>query len=287
MPSQIDRVSASPPGLPTVTVAIPVYNGSRYVVDTIKAVQGQTFADWELIIVDNASTDDTQAVLDSMLATVADPRIRVFRNSHTVTPPENWNIAISHARGRYVKLLCADDLTTPDCLERQVAALDEHPSAALAAGARIIINSRGRRLFVRNGIGRTGLYPGRDVIRRCIMAGTNIIGDPVTVLWRRSVMDQVGAFDTEGFYCIDVDYWLRLLNFGDLYFDAQPVGFYRIHPQATATRLAKVTVDDFERMARKQADNGMVKLSRSDIRIVRAKSWLQSKIRQAIYRWLG
>jgi len=243
--------------------------------------------DWEPVVVDNASTDETGPILERVLTQAPDPRIRVYRNPRTVTPPENWNIAISHARGRYLKLLCADDIPTRDCLERQVAALDNHPTASLASGARIIINSRGRRLFTRNGIGRTGLYPGRDTIRRCVMAGTNIIGDPVNVMWRRSAMDKIGVFDCKAVYCIDSDYWLRLLNVVYLYFDAKPVGFYRIHAQATATRLAQVTVDDFERTARKQAECGTVKLSRFDVRVLRAKARLQSHIRQTIYRWLG
>ena len=287
MSPEAAALSDSEPRPPEVTVAIPAYNASRYLAETIDAVRRQSFTDWELVVVDNASTDDTGLVIERIFEAANDTRMRVVRNSRTVSPADNWNIAISHARGRYLKLLCADDLPTADCLERQVAALDDNPSASLAAGSRIIINGRGRRLFVRNGIGRTGLYPGRRMIRRCIMSGTNIIGDPVTVMWRRSAMEQVGVFDTGSLYCIDVEYWLRLLGVGDLYYDAVPVGFYRVHAQATATSLTKVTVDDFERTARLQAGRGTVRLSGSDVRILRMKSWLQSKLRQAIYRWLG
>jgi glycosyltransferase involved in cell wall biosynthesis len=270
-----------------VSVVIPAYNAAAYLDTTIQGVLDQTFSDWELIVVDNASTDDTGAILDRLLATEADGRIRVARNPRTVPAPDNWNIAVSLAHGRYMKLLCADDVLTKDCLERQVRALDHYPSATLAAGSRIVINSRGKQLFIRNGIGRTGIYNGREMIRRCIMAGTNIIGDPVNVMWRRSAMEQVGVFDPEVVYCTDVEYWLRLLSTGDLYYDALPVGFYRIHSQAAATGLAGVTVDDFERAARKQVARGTVSLSRSDIRFLRTKSWVQSKMRQAIYRWLG
>lgn len=275
------------PAEPVVTVAIPAFNASRYLGETVDAVRNQTFPDWELVVVDNASTDETGAMLDRLLVEAADPRIRVFRNPRTVTPPENWNIAISHSRGRYLKLVCADDIPTPDCLERQVAALDSNPSASLASGARVIINSRGVRLFTRNGFGRTGLYPGRDVIRRCIMAGTNIIGDPVHVMWRRSSMEQVGAFDPAAVYCPDVDYWLRFLGHGDLYYDTCPVGAFRIHRKAATTGLAHVAVEDFVRMADKQAKLGAVRLSSCDYRIVRLKSRLQGWARQAIYRWLG
>ena len=119
------------------------------------------------------------------------------------------------------------------------------------------------------------------------MAGTNIIGDPVNVLWRRSAMEQVGVFDHEVKYCIDIDYWLRLLAVGDLYFDAKPVGMYRIHAQALATGFGDVTVEDFLRMAQKQVAKGSLRLSSFDRCIVGWKSWLASIARQAVYRTLG
>ena len=273
--------------LPTVSVCIPAYNAARYLEATIRAVLAQTFDDWELLIVDNASTDDTSHVLEMFLASEADDRLSVIRNPVTLPMARNWNTAISRATGRYVKLICADDMPTHDCLERQVRLLDSHPSAAIAAGSRTIINSKGRRLFVRNGIGRSGLYDGRGMIRRCIMSGTNIIGDPVNVMWRRSAMEQVGSFDPEVVYCADVEYWLRLLGVGDLIYDSKPVGLYRIHHQAAATGLANVTVEDFLRTARKQVELGTVALSPLDLGIIRTKSWFKSKARQAIYRWLG
>jgi glycosyltransferase involved in cell wall biosynthesis len=249
-------------------------------------VQRQTFSSLELLIVDNASTDQTDALLKAVTNS-GDVRIKVFRNTETVPAPENWNIALSKARGIYLKLLCADDVMMPDCIERQVRGLEQQPTAAIAAGSRTIINSAGRRLFVRNGIGRSGLYDGRGMIRRCIMSGTNIIGDPVNVMWRRSAMEQVGSFDPEVVYCTDVEYWLRLLGVGDLIYDSKPVGLYRIHRQAAATGLASVTVEDFLRTARKQVERGTVALSPLDLGIIRTKSWFKSKARQAIYRWLG
>lgn len=275
-----------PTACPVVSIVLPAYNAARYLIETIESVQRQTFSSLELLIVDNASTDHTDALLKAV-TNRGDLRIKVFRNTETVPAPENWNIALSKARGTYLKLLCADDVMMPDCIERQVRGLEQQPTAAITAGSRTIINSAGRRLFVRNGIGRSGLYEGRAMIRRCIMSGTNIIGDPVNVMWRRSAMEQVGSFDTDVVYCTDVEYWLRLLSVGNLIYDSKPVGFYRIHRQAAATGLASVTVEDFLRTARKQVERGTVTLSPLDLRIIQTKSWFKSKSRQAIYRWLG
>lgn len=272
---------------PDISVVVPAYNAARYLQQTLESVLCQTFTNWELVIVDNASTDETPRLIDRLLAQAHDSRVRVVRNNVTVPAPENWNIAVSKSRAGLLKLLCADDVLEPDALERQYRFLIDHPQASFATSARLLINSSGKPLFVRNGIGKTGFYDGKAMIRRCIMSGTNIIGEPVHVMWRRSAMERVGLFDPEVAYATDVEYWLRLLSVGGLVHDAKPVGWYRIHAEAAATRLAAVTVEDFVRTARKQVGRGAVTLSKFDFRIVRARSWLKSKVRQALYRALG
>ena len=184
-------------------------------------------------------------------------------------------------------MLCHDDLLYPDSLERQVRALQSNPAAVVASGARTIINSKGTVLFNRSVIRKTGLYPGRAMIRRCIMAGTNIIGDPVNVMWRRSAMEKVGAFDPSVVYCTDIECWLRLLSVGDLYYDTEPTGFYRIHRNAAAMGLAGVTVQDFVHTAKLQVERGSLILTALDLRVIAWKSRLQSKLRQNLYRILG
>ena len=272
---------------PEISVVVPAYNAARYLQQTIESVLCQTFAKWELVIVDNASTDETQRVIDDLLVKANDSRIRAVRNNATVAAPENWNIAVSMSRAGLLKLLCADDVLEPDALERQYRSLKDHPQASFATSARLLINSSGKPLFVRNAIGKSGFYDGNAMIRRCIMSGTNIIGEPVHVMWRRSAMERVGLFDPEVAYATDVEYWLRLLGVGGLFHDVKPVGWYRIHADAATTRLAAVTVEDFARTARKQVDRGTVTLSAFDLRVVRANSWLKSKVRQVLYKTLG
>ena len=216
-----------------------------------------------------------------------DPRVRIVTNAVTLPAPENWNVGLRHARGEYLKLICADDIPTVDCHERQARVLADHSNVSVASGARIIINSRGRVMFKRNGIRRTGIHTGRGMIRRCIMSGTNIIGDPVNVMWRRSAMAKIGFFDPTVVYCTDVEYWLRLMSVGDLFYDTQPVGYYRIHAKAWTTTIAGVTVRDFLHTARLQEARGSVWLSPIDLRIIAMKSRFKSLLRQMIYRLLG
>lgn len=268
---------------PLVSICLPTYNSSKYLLSAIGSVLEQSFRNWELLIRDNGSTDNTPEVLDSL----TDERIKVFRHTHTLPMAQSWNSVLIRAQGDYLKLLCADDMLLPSCLERQVQALQDHPNVVLAAGSRIIVNRQGKRIFIRNGIGASGVYKGADIIRRCIFSGTNIIGDPVAVLWRRSAMDKAGFFDPEILYCTDVEYWLRLLQEGDLFFDRNPVGYYRLHPLSTGRSLVKTTVKDFERTIFKVTQKAQLELTSLQRRGIRFRSWFMNVFRRLIYWLLG
>jgi glycosyltransferase involved in cell wall biosynthesis len=272
---------------PAVSVCVPAYNAEAHLEELIQAVIGQTFCDWELIVVNNASTDSTAEILEKILLSHPDPRIKVVTNDHTLQMVDNFNVAISHATGEFIKLICADDLPAKDCLERQVLALRKHADVVMTAGSRIIINNQGKRLFRRSGIKKTGIYEGKKMIRRCILAGANIIGDPVCVMWRRSAVQKLGGFDDSILYCFDMEYWFRILNLGNLYYDTTPVGFYRIHKKSAGTGLAAIAVNDIVNAAKLQAMRGSVELSSMDLRMVRFNAWWTGRLRQLVYKILG
>lgn len=106
-----------------VSVVIPAYNCTHCLQRTVQSVQAQTFQDWEAIIVDDCSTDDTYAIAQQLAA--EDPRIRVLHNPVNSGVSVTRNRAIAEAKGAYIALLDGDDLWTPDKLERQVALLEQ------------------------------------------------------------------------------------------------------------------------------------------------------------------
>jgi glycosyltransferase involved in cell wall biosynthesis len=271
----------------TVSIFIPAYNAAAYLEETIRGIVDQTFQDWDLVVVDNASTDSTPDILLRLAAELRDPRIRFLTNQNTLSMVENWNIGLQQARGEFIKLICADDIPAKDCLERQVRALRDHPGAILASGARMIINSQGKKLFMRDGIRKKGIHFGARMIRRSILAGTNIIGDPVCVMWRRNGTEKMGFFDTSILYCTDLEYWLRLLSIGDLYYDTVPVAFYRIHKSSAGVGLAGVVVDDFLRTAKLNIKRSGIQLTDLQLKIAGLKSLLMNVVRQIIYGILG
>jgi glycosyltransferase involved in cell wall biosynthesis len=270
-----------------VSVCIPVHNVTRFLDEAIASVLTQTYGNFELVIANGASQPEPRRLIEEIVSRNPDPRVQLILNPANFSMVENWNSVIMNARGIYLKLLCADDVLMPDCLERQVQALQEYPNVVLAAGSRVIINRKGNRLFTMNGIGATGVYAGRDAILRCILSGTNIIGDPVNVLWRRSAMGEAGKFDPDVLYCTDVEYWLRLLSEGDLFYDREPVGYYRIHASASANALTGVTVEDFLRTTNKTVQKGVLRLSCWQMRLIRFRSWYKNILRNFVYRFLG
>jgi glycosyltransferase involved in cell wall biosynthesis len=129
---------------PKVTIGIPVYNGERYLGETLDAVLGQEYEDFEVVISDNHSTDGTYALCKSRAE--QDPRIRLFRNDANYGAIHNYNRVFREARGEYFKWAASDDLCRPSYLSKCVRALDERPDVVLAYPQTELIDGDGAHL---------------------------------------------------------------------------------------------------------------------------------------------
>lgn len=197
----------------TVSICVPVYNGEAFIADALGSALEQTYEDLEVVVVDNRSTDRTAEIVEGL----GDERVRLVRCEDHVDVVANWNRAIDAVGGRYVKLLCADDALAPTCLERQVAALEGHPQAALAASRRDVVDEEGRVLVSGRGLaGMAGYVDGREAIVRCLRTGTNPLGEPAAVLMRGEALRAAGPWSGAMPYMIDLEMWLRLLERGGL-----------------------------------------------------------------------
>jgi glycosyltransferase involved in cell wall biosynthesis len=123
-------------------VGLPVYNGERFVAETLDSLLGQSFTDFELIIADNASTDRTEEICRGYAA--SDPRVRYVRQPRNLGCNPNHNFLVREARGEYFKWAAHDDLYGPDLLARCVAALDEHPDVVLSHVDKAVIDETGK-----------------------------------------------------------------------------------------------------------------------------------------------
>ncbi|HEY2881362.1 MAG TPA: glycosyltransferase family 2 protein [Pirellulales bacterium] len=129
---------------PRVSIGLPVYNGQQYLAAAIDSLLAQTFTDFELVISDNASTDDTASICSEYAA--QDGRIRYIRAETNRGAPWNFNQAFKYARGEYFKWHAADDLCAPTLIEQSVAALECNPQAVLCYPRTAVIDNQGNLL---------------------------------------------------------------------------------------------------------------------------------------------
>lgn len=226
------------PKRPKVSVCIPTYCGSKTVGPAIDSVLRQTFVDFELIVIDDCSNDDTPNIVKSF----NDPRIYYLRNERNLGPQENWNRCLNLANGQYFKLLPHDDLLHPRCLERQVAVLesDHEENFALVFCAREVIGPDGK-VLARRGFpgGREGPISNSRIIRSCVRRGTNLLGEPGGVMFRKPLANIIGTFNATNPYVIDLDYWFRLLAHGNAYYFSETLSSFRVSRESWSVTIGK------------------------------------------------
>jgi glycosyltransferase involved in cell wall biosynthesis len=211
--------------MPTISVVIPAYNQAAYLGAAIRSVLGQTRQDFEIIVVDDGSTDGTSEVA----ASFADARVRCIRQDNRGLPAAR-NTGIRAATGACVSLLDSDDLFLPRKLELLADALDRQPGLGLVAGKAAYIDQDGCDL--QQPIGSALPDDPAQLL----------LGNPIhvgSVLVRRAWLERVGLFDERLRACEDWDMWLRLATAGcPMRSIDQPVSLYRVHT-AQMTRSAK------------------------------------------------
>jgi glycosyltransferase involved in cell wall biosynthesis len=268
---------------PLVSVCIPTYRGAEHLGAAIESVLAQSLTDFELLIIDDNSPDATGRVV----ARYQDPRIRFLRNPSNLGPEGNWNKCLTESLGTYIKLLPQDDLLAPTCLEQQVAVLErdgEQRRIALVFCARTIIDAEGRALITRRYAGGSrGVISGQSLIRRCVRYGTNLIGEPGSVLFRRELATAVGSFDAIVPYVIDLDYWFRLLLKGDAYYIPDPLVSFRVSPGSWSVAIGTRQGEEFCRFIKKIAKNSDYKLTRLDVVIDQFMARLNNYLRLLFY----
>jgi glycosyltransferase involved in cell wall biosynthesis len=182
-----------------VTAILPVWNGEATVVAAIESIVAQTYVDWDMIVVDDASTDGTAAVLDAWAA--RDARISVIRNHRNVGLARSLNLAWPRARGELIARMDADDVSLPGRFQAQVAFLCAHPEVHVVGTGIYLLDDRGR---MRGAV----LLPERhEELVATIFRRVPVIHS--TVMMRRGFLEQTGGYDPRLRRAQDADLWLR------------------------------------------------------------------------------
>ena len=210
---------------PKVSVCIPAFNAADYLRQAVESVLEQSYQNLEIVIVDNCSTDLTASLVGE-LQQASNVRICFYQNDRNIGLVANLNKCLEHAKGAYIKLLCADDMLLPECIEQMVERLDLHQSVKLVGSSRFIIDERGDKLGIRKYMKGDAIVCGSQVITRCLFGG-NYIGEPTAVMFRKS--DLKGGFREDMPQLSDMDMWFQLLEQGDLLSLERPLCAVRSH----------------------------------------------------------
>jgi glycosyltransferase involved in cell wall biosynthesis len=216
--------------MPKVSVLIPTYNSASFLDDAIQSVLNQTFTDFELIIVDNCSTDNSKEVISKYLP---DTRIRFYVNEKNLGSNGNFNKCFSLATGEYIKCLCSDDKLHLSLLEKFVFVMDEHPSVSLVSSFFEEFGSVTKIIKPRF----SGLLDGRKVINE-VLSTKNFLGNPSQVMFRREGF-KVGFFREMSVWNVDLEFFFRILSTGNGYIIPEVLSYTRIHNAAASHSMIR------------------------------------------------
>jgi glycosyltransferase involved in cell wall biosynthesis len=229
---------------PAVSVAICLLNSSRFIAGTLDSVFAQTFADYEIILVDDGSTDGCVALVERRYP---DRRIRIIRQEHRGLSHAR-RLSIAAASGEFVAFLDHDDIWLPHKLERQMAAASADPAAALFFSDCVYVDEQGRPLhrlsdeYELKDLDLSGTRAYAELLRRGCFVWQS------TVLARTAALRAVDAFDPAYPYIADYDTWLRMARRYPLHYTPEVLAHWRVHAAQFTHRCPEITLADHRKL---------------------------------------
>src|SRR5690554_5086702 len=239
-----------------VSVCIPTYNGASYLWEALDSVKVQTYPHIEVIISDDASKDETLAIAERFKTEVEFP-VKIVSHKPTGIGA-NWNNAIKHATGEYIKFLFQDDVFAPGCIEEMVDLFSQHSELELVGCKRDFIIEGERLPRIDEWIGKYGnlqaqfekgeaitfldssLFGREDFMR----TPNNKIGEPPTVMFRKSIVNEVGLFDQSLKQSLDYVFYYKILKNHSAAIINKPLAKFRIHDQQATNVNSQRKISD-------------------------------------------
>ncbi len=210
---------------PLVSVVMAVCDGEKYVEEALKSILGQSFRNFEFIIINDGSTDNTTQILQQYIR--LDQRLRVLHQGNRGLIAA-LNSGCRLARGRYLARMDADDVAFPDRFERQVDFLKRHPAVAVLGGAIELINGKGAPI-------RGVRFPVEDRQIKEALSRGNCLAQP-SIMMRKDAFDSTGGYRLPFLHAEDYDLWLRMADRYELANLPEVVLYYRIHARQVSAR---------------------------------------------------
>lgn len=270
---------------PFVSILMPVRNEEKFLKTAIASIQAQTFQEWELVVVDDGSTDGTAALL---AAATADGRVKVLQNSGRGLVAA-LNLGLAECRGLFIARMDGDDISHPERLEKQLKVFARNPDTGLVACL--------FRHFPRSGL-KLGMLAYEEW-QNSLTSHERILADLFVespfvhpgVMFRKKIVDRLGGYRDMG-WAEDYDLWLRMAGDGVLFAKTvEPLIFWRDRPERATRTMAEYSADAFRRCKAHHLQNAFLKDS-ADVVLAGAgkegRAWqrILAEIGITVSRWI-
>lgn len=250
--------------------------------DLADSLLAQTYENLEIVFSEGGGSDGSLDFLQSL----SDPRIRIVQQPKGTSAADNWTSATQEGRGEFIKLVCQDDLLTPDAIDKQVQDLLHHPDAVMAIAQRDIVDAKGKLLYAKRGC--QGLNPGVNdgaaTLKLAFLQGTNIFGEPLAVLFRREPLIAAMPWDDSNPLVLDLACYQNVAPKGQLVVRKESIGAFRVSTSSWSTRLAKEQLSQFELWQSQYALTHAV--STKEKKKAHRNVRIQTALRRGAYAWL-
>ena len=227
--------SERPIAAPAVSIGIPTYNGAQFLAECLDSILGQSFGDYEIMIVDDSSTDNTVAIAEGYAQ--KDSRVSVHLNATRLGLVGNFNRCIAIARGKYLCIFGQDDVMLPDNIGRKYEVLEAHPNVGFVHSNVFRIHDHGK-VFAEHWEKKSTknyVQDGSHVLSE-LLTGQNQICCP-SVLMRKDCLTSLGPFEESLFFTCDWEMWMRFCVSYDVACLGQPLVKFRRHSNTESKRV--------------------------------------------------
>lgn len=248
---------------PLVTVCVPVYNGEKFIAQTINCMLNQTYKNIVIKVIDNCSTDNTCEIVNA----INDSRVVLIKNEKNVGMTGNFNKCLDNADGKYLQIICADDKVADNCIEEKVKALEAYPNCAMVFSASQVRDADEKVIMKRNPFSTDREIDGIRMLKSSFRKH-NLFGEPSNVMLRTSCIKEAGYFDPKMYYAVDWEYWSRFCLTGDVYYINKPLAYFYVRNTSETgmllTKKKEIIADD-KLMVELCKSNKKMQITSSDV----------------------
>lgn len=270
---------------PLVSIVVPVFNGMPHLPALVDSLLAQDYPNLEFIFSEGGGTDAS----GDYLAGLRDDRVRILHHPPGTSAAANWTAASQAAQGDSIKLICQDDILYPTAVSEQVSDLTAFPGAVMAIAKRDIIDARGKTILRSRGL--AGIprspVPGAHAIRACYLHGTNVIGEPLAVLFRTEALKSALPWQDAIPLMLDLSMYAKVAPEGTVVPRFNSVGAFRVSPSSWSTRIASDQSDQTKRWQDDYAQHATPVPTSVDRTRAFIGRHLSTAMRRAAYALLG